>query len=116
MRVPFRVLCLLACSVLLLAACKPRVSEEQKAQGLKAFATVEQVFQHPRCSNCHIPGDQPLQFDSQTPHMMNVVRGPEGKGAAATARTRRLVRRIGPCRRRIRRWPGLACRLRNFVP
>jgi len=66
---------------LLLAACGPRISAEQKAQALQAFATVEQVFQHPRCSNCHIPGDQPLQFDSQTPHMMNVVRGPEGKGA-----------------------------------
>ncbi len=66
---------------LLLVACGPRISAEQKAQALQAFATVEQVFQHPRCSNCHIPGDQPLQFDSQTPHMMNVVRGPEGKGA-----------------------------------
>lgn len=66
---------------LLLAACGPRISAEQKAQAVQAFATVEQVFQHPRCSNCHIPGDQPLQFDSQTPHMMSVVRGPDGKGA-----------------------------------
>ena len=68
-------------TVLLLVACKPRISEEQKAQALTAFATVEQVFQHPRCSNCHIPGDAPLQFDAQTPHAMNVVRGPDGKGA-----------------------------------
>lgn len=67
--------------VLLLVACKPRISEEQRAQALTAFATVEQVFQHPRCSNCHIPGDAPLQFDAQTPHAMNVTRGPEGKGA-----------------------------------
>jgi hypothetical protein len=67
--------------VLSLGACSPRVSPEQKAQALQAFATVEQVLQHPRCSNCHIPGDAPLQFDSQTPHAMNVVRGPEGKGA-----------------------------------
>lgn len=67
--------------VLSLGACSPRVSPEQKAQALQAFATVEQVLQHPRCSNCHIPGDAPLQFDTQTPHAMTVVRGPEGKGA-----------------------------------
>lgn len=67
--------------VLSLAACGARVSPEQKAKGVEAFATVEKVFQHPRCSNCHIPGDAPLQFDAQTPHAMGVVRGPEGKGA-----------------------------------
>lgn len=67
--------------VALLAACSQRVDPEQQAQGLQAFATVEKVFQHPRCSNCHIPGDQPLQFDDQTPHTMGVVRGPKGEGA-----------------------------------
>jgi hypothetical protein len=66
--------------VLALAACK-RASPEQQAQAVQAFATVEKVFQHPRCSNCHIPGDAPLQFDTQTPHAMNVARGPDGKGA-----------------------------------
>ncbi|WP_208543153.1 hypothetical protein [Marilutibacter alkalisoli] len=71
----------LAVATLLLSACGPRLSPEQKAEALDAFATVEKVFQHPRCSNCHIPGDQPLQFDNQVPHAMNVVRGPEGKGA-----------------------------------
>ena len=64
-----------------LCACGPRPSPEQKAAALQAFATVEKVFQHPRCSNCHIPGDAPLQFDSQQPHQMSVVRGPDGKGA-----------------------------------
>ncbi|HGM6908892.1 TPA: hypothetical protein ACKQDN_001837 [Serratia marcescens] len=54
-----------------------------KKQGIEAFSIVEQVFQHPRCSNCHIPGDAPLQFDTQTPHMMNVVRGPKGTGSPA---------------------------------
>ncbi|MCR6686679.1 hypothetical protein [Pseudoxanthomonas sp.] len=72
---------LMSLTVLLLVACRPRVSEEQRAQAVAAFATVEEVLQHPRCSNCHIPGDAPLQFDAQTPHAMNVVRGPEGKGA-----------------------------------
>lgn len=66
---------------LALAACTPKVSEEQKAQALAAFPVIEQVFQHPRCSNCHIPGDRPLQFDAQTPHAQNVVRGPKGEGA-----------------------------------
>src|SRR5687767_5151599 len=65
----------------LLAACGPRVTPEQNAQGVTAFATVEKVFQHPRCRNCHIPGDQPLQFDEGLPHQMLVVRGAEGKGA-----------------------------------
>ena len=68
-------------SLTLLAACAPKVDPQQKAQALAAFSTVEKVFQHPRCSNCHIPGDAPLQFDTQKPHMMNVVRGPKGEGA-----------------------------------
>ena len=42
---------------------------------------MQQVFQHPRCQNCHIPGDAPLQFDAGLPHAMDVERGPDGKGA-----------------------------------
>lgn len=53
------------------------------SRGLKAFETIRKVFQHPRCQNCHIPGDAPLQFDEGRPHGQNVVRGPEGKGHAA---------------------------------
>lgn len=75
MRMPIAILSVL------LAACTPRVSPEQEAQALQSFATVEKVFQHPRCSNCHIPGDAPLQFDTQQPHAMGVVRGPKGEGA-----------------------------------
>ncbi len=52
------------------------------SEALKAFDTVQKVFQSPRCQNCHIPGDSPLQFDAGTPHAMNVVRGMDGKGAA----------------------------------
>jgi isoquinoline 1-oxidoreductase beta subunit len=54
-----------------------------REEALRAFAVVNRVFQHPRCSNCHIPGDQPLQFDAQTPHAMNVVRGIDGNGSQA---------------------------------
>jgi len=64
-----------------LAACGPRPSPEERAQAVEAFATVEEVFQHPRCRNCHIPGDAPLQFDASLPHEMGVARGPEGHGA-----------------------------------
>lgn len=63
------------------AACGPRPTPEQRAEAVAAFATVEQVFQHPRCRNCHIPGDVPLQLDAGLPHAMGVVRGPEGHGA-----------------------------------
>jgi len=49
--------------------------------GLAAFETVRRVFQHPRCQNCHIPGDAPLQFDDGRPHGQNVVRGAAGRGA-----------------------------------
>lgn len=34
---------------------------------LQAFGTVQKVFQSPRCQNCHIPGDAPLQFDAGIP-------------------------------------------------
>ena len=40
------------------------------------------MLQHPRCQNCHIPGDAPLQFDAGLPHQQNVLRGEDGKGAA----------------------------------
>ena len=49
--------------------------------GLAAFETVRKVFQHPRCQNCHIPGDAPLQFDDGRIHGQNVKRGAEGQGA-----------------------------------
>ena len=67
--------------VVALAACGPRPTPEERAQAVAAFATVEEVFQHPRCRNCHISGDAPLQFDASLPHEMGVARGPEGHGA-----------------------------------
>jgi len=97
-------------------------ADDQEA--LKAFGTVQKVFQSPRCQNCHIPGDSPLQFDAGTPHAMNVVRGMDGKGAAglpcATCHaetnppasygpTHHLAHRTGACRRPRTRWPGSAC-------
>ena len=51
---------------------------------LRAFEVVRSVLQHPRCQNCHIPGDAPLQGDEGKTHEPNVVRGPNGRGGAAT--------------------------------
>lgn len=56
-----------------------------RAEGLQAFGVVQRVLQHPRCQNCHIPGDAPLQFDDGRVHAQNVQRGPQGKGAPGLA-------------------------------
>ncbi len=66
---------------LALAGCNNGPDPAQQKAALAAFDTVKQVFQHPRCQNCHIPGDAPLQFDAGLPHSMGVVRGPTGHGA-----------------------------------
>jgi hypothetical protein len=85
--VPVAVLPLAALALAALACSSGRarsvqsLSPDEMTQGVAAFATVQQVFQHPRCQNCHIPGDKPLQFDSGQEHAQGVVRGPEGKGA-----------------------------------
>jgi hypothetical protein len=52
-----------------------------REDGLRAFETVRVVLQHPRCQNCHIPGDAPLQYDAGLTHQQHVKRGPDGKGA-----------------------------------
>lgn len=68
-----------------LAAANPAATAggpgDPRAAALAAFDTVQAVLQHPRCQNCHIPGDAPLQFDAGIVHAQNVQRGPAGKGA-----------------------------------
>jgi hypothetical protein len=51
-----------------------------QSAALRSFETVRAVFQHPRCQNCHIPGDAPLQYDDSRPHAQNVMRGVDGRG------------------------------------
>jgi xanthine dehydrogenase molybdopterin-binding subunit B len=78
-RLPLR----LAVGLLALGAARAAVAQAARpstAEGLAAFETVRQVLQHPRCQNCHIPGDAPLQLDSGQPHQQNVVRGRFGLG------------------------------------
>jgi hypothetical protein len=62
------------------AAARARAAQPA-SPGAAAFATIQRVLQHPRCQNCHVPGDAPLQFDSGLTHSMNVKRGADGKGA-----------------------------------
>jgi hypothetical protein len=73
-------------ALLLLAACgtstlmPPRPTPAQQLRALAAFDTVQQVLQHPRCRNCHIPGDLPLQYDAGLAHSPPVLRGADGHG------------------------------------
>jgi hypothetical protein len=59
------------------------VAQPASNESLKAFEVVRSVFQHPRCQNCHIPGDAPLQYDGGLTHAQFVKRGPDGRGAIA---------------------------------
>jgi hypothetical protein len=70
------------CGALIVAASTFAAGRVSHHAGLRAFETVRQVFQHPRCQNCHIPGDAPLQFDQSLPHQQHVLRGPDGRGMA----------------------------------
>ncbi|MEP7069532.1 MAG: hypothetical protein ABI789_09840 [Usitatibacter sp.] len=67
----------------ILVAASAAAQSPDSSPGLQAFEVVRSVLQHPRCANCHIPEDAPRQFDTSTPHAMNVQRGPAGFGAAA---------------------------------
>jgi hypothetical protein len=78
--IPFFAAAGIAAAVAAVLASVPPPSEQE---GLAAFEKVRAVLQHPRCQNCHIPGDAPLQFDAGTTHAQNVLRGPDGKGSPA---------------------------------
>ena len=72
---------LIAAALAVALAAYGRSNTPDRAQAVAAFSTVQRVFQHPRCQNCHIPGDAPLQLDAGIPHAMGVARGPAGHGA-----------------------------------
>src|SRR6266545_1828718 len=73
---------ILAAQTAFFPAAPPAAAKVTKDEGLAAFETVRAVLQHPRCQNCHIPGDAPLQLDAGVVHAQNVQRGPSGNGAA----------------------------------
>jgi hypothetical protein len=54
-----------------------------ESESLRAFSVVASVLTSPRCLNCHVTGDTPLQNDAGTPHNMNVKRGADGRGTPA---------------------------------
>jgi hypothetical protein len=51
-----------------------------RSEGLAAWQQVYSVLVHPRCINCHTATGYPQQGDDRHRHLMNVVRGPEGRG------------------------------------
>jgi hypothetical protein len=54
---------------------------DARARSLALFEEAGKVFRHPRCVNCHVDGDEPLQTDRMQSHQPPVVRGAEGHGA-----------------------------------
>lgn len=64
---------------------KRRVSAQPKsdADSVRAFVAVASILTSPRCLNCHVPDEGPLQGDDNHPHTMNVKRGPDGRGTPA---------------------------------
>jgi hypothetical protein len=85
MRAMVSAVSVVAMAAALIPAAAPGAAPVSKEEGVAAFETVRAVLQHPRCQNCHIPGDAPLQLDDGRPHSMDVLRGPEGKGAPGLA-------------------------------
>ena len=51
--------------------------------GWTAFKGVASVLTSPRCLNCHVPGESPLQGDQGVPHALNVRRAADGRGTPA---------------------------------
>jgi hypothetical protein len=49
-------------------------------RSIALFREAGKVLQHPRCLNCHPPGDSPTQTDAMRPHIPKVVRGVDGHG------------------------------------
>lgn len=72
---------LTAAAGLVLAFTAASGQDRSQAQAVEAFGVVQKVLQHPRCQNCHIPGDAPLQFDEGRVHGQDVKRGVNGMGA-----------------------------------
>jgi len=80
----------LACALWALAApaaTRPAAKHPATAAGKKrddaakaAFLAAAPVFAHPRCVNCHAPGDAPRQGMNSHLHTQDVRRGVDGRG------------------------------------
>jgi hypothetical protein len=69
-------------AALMLASVQPASAQDADA-ARSAFARAAAVFQHPRCTNCHNRGEGPRQGDTPRAHLLNVKRGPDGRGTGA---------------------------------
>jgi hypothetical protein len=70
------------------SACGSSVSSqpfttERASLARQTFGQLAEVLRHPRCMNCHTSGDFPRQGDDRHRHTLNVVRGPDDRGAVA---------------------------------
>jgi len=57
-------------------------SQSDSVSSFQAFQKAATVLRHPRCINCHIPGDSPLFGSAGEVHAMRVKRGTDGGGTA----------------------------------
>jgi hypothetical protein len=58
-------------------------AKHDDALAAAAFEELVPVLRNPRCMNCHSSGDYPRQGDDMHPHIMDVRRGPDGRGLNA---------------------------------
>ena len=68
----------------LLGAAAAVAPQSNDLSSFQAFQKAAAVLRHPRCMNCHVPGDAPLfgTGASAQPHAMRVKRGVDGGGTA----------------------------------
>jgi hypothetical protein len=55
-------------------------AQRDSMTSFQAFQKAATVLRHPRCINCHIPGDSPLFGATGDVHPMHVKRGADGEG------------------------------------
>jgi hypothetical protein len=56
--------------------------QSDSLSSFQAFQKAATVLRHPRCINCHVPGDSPLFGSAGEAHAMRVKRGLDGGGTA----------------------------------
>ena len=69
--------------VSLLLTLVPAATQAETLSSFQAFQRAATVLRHPRCINCHIPGDSPLLGSNGDVHPMRVKRGADGEGTPA---------------------------------
>ena len=60
-----------------------QVTQRNDAAAAAAFEAIVPTLRNPRCMNCHSTGDYPRQGDDSHPHIMDILRGPDGHGVNA---------------------------------